>query len=352
MLRDFNAVQYLPILSMRPAEMRALEELPGKTKNLLLPVINLRPWATAHQLDAVLQRITDAYDDRPIIIGMGSKEGKSTRPVHDDLDRLRVSDAGFVEWCSFIQEHENYIPCVQLSTETHHEDRQIESLYCMGRGLVFLIPRKAFGALPVLASRVSPLTEGGTGVIFIMDLGKTRAADLVEATALAPQIDNIKSICPNCFVSISGSSFPETFVKLEEQDIFERRVFNLLPDKNRLIYSDRGSARYESKRGGGGTPAPRIDYPLLNEWRFYRTEDSSGFDGYEEQAQSLVKTKVWNPNLRVWGTQMIERTAAGDTSAISSPGRATAARINIHLQRQTFYDDPARAEDTDEDWEE
>jgi hypothetical protein len=47
---------------------------------------------------------------------------------------------------------------------------------------------------------------------------------------------------------------------------------------------------------------------------------------------------------------MIERTAAGDTSAIGSPQKATAARINLHLQRQTFYDSPAAAEDTDEDW--
>jgi hypothetical protein len=48
---------------------------------------------------------------------------------------------------------------------------------------------------------------------------------------------------------------------------------------------------------------------------------------------------------------MIERTAAGDTSAISSPARSTAARINLHLHLQSFYDDPAAAEETDEEWE-
>ncbi|MBF0857635.1 hypothetical protein HKD24_00185 [Gluconobacter sp. LMG 31484] len=352
MLRDFSAVNYLPILSMRPAEMRALEELPEKTKNLLLPIVHLRPWTTAHKLDAVIQRIEDAYSNRPIIIGVGPQEAESTRPVHHDLDRLRKPEDGFVEWCDFMREHDNYIPCVQLSLEALHETRQIESLYALGRGIVFVVPRQAFAALPVLASRVSRLTDGGHGVIFVMDLEKTGATDLVEASARAPQIADIKFRCPNCFVSISGSSFPETFVGIEEQEIFERRVFNLLPDKNRLIYSDRGSARCESKRGGGGTPAPRIDYPLPNEWYFYRAEDKPGFVGYEEQAQILVKTGIWNPMLRVWGTQMIERTASGDTSAISSPGRATAARINIHLQRQTFYDDPALAEDTDEDWEE
>jgi hypothetical protein len=54
---------------------------------------------------------------------------------------------------------------------------------------------------------------------------------------------------------------------------------------------------------------------------------------------------------RVWGTQMIERTALGDPDAITSPVRATAARINIHLHRQLFYDDPgAGLYDTDEEW--
>jgi hypothetical protein len=98
------------------------------------------------------------------------------------------------------------------------------------------------------------------------------------------------------------------------------------------------------------TPSPRIDYPLPLDWRFYRSEDLMGFAGYRQQARILTRSSIWNPALRVWGTQMIERTVAGDTSAISNPARSTAARINLHLQVQTFYDDPDAAEDTDEDW--
>jgi hypothetical protein len=120
-----------------------------------------------------------------------------------------------------------------------------------------------------------------------------------------------------------------------------------------LIYSDRGSARVERQQGGGGAPAPRIDYPLQLDWDFFRSDDRVGFAGYQQQSQRLMataRTGPWNPSLRVWGTQMIERTAAGDTSAIGSPQKATAARINLHLQLQTFHDEPEAAEDTDEDW--
>ncbi|EFH12968.1 hypothetical protein HMPREF0731_0811 [Pseudoroseomonas cervicalis ATCC 49957] len=84
---------------------------------------------------------------------------------------------------------------------------------------------------------------------------------------------------------------------------------------------------------------------------FYRSDDLVGFAGYQQQAINLMRTPIWEPGFRVWGTQMIERTAAGDTSAISGAQKATAARINLHLQRQTFYSAPEMAGDTDEDWE-
>jgi hypothetical protein len=48
---------------------------------------------------------------------------------------------------------------------------------------------------------------------------------------------------------------------------------------------------------------------------------------------------------------MIERTIAGDRSAISSPQKSTAARINLHLQVQAFFNDPGLAEETEDDWE-
>jgi hypothetical protein len=60
--------------------------------------------------------------------------------------------------------------------------------------------------------------------------------------------------------------------------------------------------------------------------------------------------EVWDARLRVWGTQMIERTALGDPDAILSPARATATRINLHLHRQLFFDDPDGLYETDEEW--
>jgi hypothetical protein len=186
-----------------------------------------------------------------------------------------------------------------------------------------------------------------------VDFGLANRDHLQVAATATGYVNTIRSHAPAAYVAISASSFPDSFVGLSDQPIYERRLFDTLPSIDRLIYSDRGSARVERQTGGGGQPAPRIDYPLQTSWDFYRSEDLIGFDGYQQQATRLIATAsdgIWNPRMRVWGTQMIERTAAGDTSAISGPQKATAARINLHLQKQTFYDDPGAAEETDEDW--
>lgn len=355
-IRNWAEVGYLPMLSLRPAEMRALEELPNRTKDILLPTVHLRPWVGAHRLENALGRIADAYGERPIIIAMGEIEPPNSRPVHAQLAALRDPANGFHEWCEFMEEqaHQHFIPAIQYSIDQAQEEAQITRLQELGRGLIAVIERPQFPAIGVIAQRVGERTNGGEGVCFILDFGLATPDHLQVAALATGYFESIREHAPNAFVSLSASSFPDSFGGIDEQPIYERRLFESLPPIANLIYSDRGSARVERQMGGGGQPYPRIDYPLSDQWNFYRSDEPDGFDGYCQQAVDLIATEpqgVWNPNLRVWGTQMIERTAAGDTAAISSPARATAARINLHLQRQTFFDNPQAAEDTDEDWD-
>ncbi len=350
-LRDWADISYLPIISLRPAEMRALEELPNRTKDRLLPITHLRPWTTSHQMENGTRRLAQAYGDRPIVVAMGDREAGTERPVHGQLEALRHPADGFRAWCSFLQSNANYIPAIQFSPAVAEEEAQISRLYRLSRGLVVIIERPVFSAIETLTKRVGRRTQDGKNVCFVVDFGFAGKDYLQTAGQADDKIKIIKAYCPAAFIAISASSFPPSFVGVNKQPIFERVLFDGLPDKDRLIYSDRGSARVERQMGGGGQPAPRVDYPLPDSWRFERSEDATDFQGYVEQAVRVMRSGVWNPNLRVWGTQMIERTAAGDMSAISSPLKATAARINLHLQRQAFYSDPKSAEDTDEDWE-
>lgn len=348
-LRAWGEVPYLPILSLRPAEMRALEELPNLTKDRLLPIIHLRPWVGSHRLENATGRIVEAYGHRPVVIAMGERDQLNDRPVQAQLDSLRDASDGFRQWCEFFQANDNYIPAIQFSPQVEQEEAQITRLFSFDRGLVVIVEPPAFPAIARIAQRVGERSGGGQGVCFVVDFWTASRDPLGVAAQAIGYIDTIRQHAPAATISLSASSFPENFVGLTNQPIYERQLFNTLPARDRLIYSDRGSARIERQTGGGGLPAPRIDYPQLTEWNFFRSEDS-GFIGYQSQARQLMAAGIWNPNLRVWGTQMIERTAAGDTSAIGGPQKATAARINLHLQRQAFHDDPAAAEDTDEDW--
>lgn len=353
-LADWADVGYMPVLSVRPSEMRALEELPNRTKDDLLPLIQLRPWTNAHHFQNTLDRVAEAYGDRPIVAALGFPEPiRTRRPVHDEMDRLRLPRRGFVNWCEFIEEHENFIPAIQFGP-AEHEEGQIACLAAMGRGLVVIIEPQAFDVITDLASRVADLTDDGTDVCFVLDYLRASRDHLQVSAATVRRLQRILDAAPNSYVAVSASSFPDTFVNVPEQPIYERRLFDEVAQQlgDRLIYSDRGSARVERQEGGGGTPRPRIDYPLRRDWRFYRSEDRVGFTGYRQQARILMNDEsVWNPALRVWGTQMIERTASGDSSAISNPARSTAARINVHLQIQTYYDNPEAAFETEEDWE-
>jgi hypothetical protein len=348
-LRDWSAVDYLPLLGLKPAEMRALEELPNITKDLLLPVISLRPWVASHNLGNSLDRISEAYGSRPVVVAMSERDPLGDKPVHGQLDALRDPGAGFKNWCDFFGENQNYIPAIQFSPQVADEESQISTLFGLGRGIVVVIESFQFGLTSVVAQRIAKYAPNGQDVCVVLDLAQVNAKHLKATVAVAGLINAVRKFLPAAHVAVSASSFPDSFTGLKEQPIYERTLFETL-EFDGLIYSDRGSARVERQVGGGGQPAPRIDYPLLDEWKFFRSDDVGNFPGYRQQALELMRAPCWDASFRVWGTQMIERTAAGDTSAIGSPQKATAARINLHLQRQAFYSAPQKAGDTDEDW--
>jgi hypothetical protein len=355
-LRHLDSVRYLPILSLRPGEMRGLQELPDSTKDAILPIVHMRPWVGSHTLDRSIERLAEAYGDRPVVVSIDdATETLGTRPVHVDLELLRQPTRGYLNWCEFVAGNELYIPCVQLLAP-NETDEQITFFHELGRGMTVIVRRDGFGALRQLARRVSLLTEEGRNVCFLVDYGVAHRDHQLIAATVVGQYATIMEECPRAHFSVSASSFPHSFTDIVDQPIYERLLFdNVLGEvgPRKLIYSDRGSARVERSSGGGGQPIPpRIDYPRDTDWRFYRSDDDFEFSGYRQQARTLMATPaVWDGSLRVWGTLMIERTANGDTSAITSQQRSAAVRINLHLQRQTFYGDEEDLYETDDDWD-
>lgn len=351
---------YLPILELRPAEMLALEELPNKDKDALLPLFMLRPWVASNQLSNSVARLKKAFGERPCFLEIAEEEyidPEKLRPVHEQLRELRLDDGGYKNWFEFLMEEGNlhFIPVLQLGGPLSVFNQQIDQLYSLGRGLLVRLSSPTAHELMAISSAVAARVGDGLEVTFVLDYEKqgTNFGDLQRV--IQGLIDIIKSNCPSASIAISASSFPNGFTTISSQKIYERLLFDRLNKSQdfSLIYSDRGSARAEKQLGGGGVPAPRIDYPKKDEWFFFRqaTALRTAFEGYQAQALALMRSPVWDKGLKLWGWQMIERTADGDAEGgISSPNRSTAARINLHLHRQVYYDDDASFFDTDEDW--
>lgn len=356
-LRSFSTVPYLPVLAVSPSEMRALEELPERDKDALLPLFRLRSWGVAHHLESTMERIAKAYGDRPYVGDLCPPEVPTgePRPVHAELQQLRQPARGYANWCSFVEEHPNIIPTIQLG-DLRELDEQVVRLRDLGRGLAVYLHGPALRLIANLAPAIGGLTKGGADLCFVIDLGQRGSDLLVDQASATAYVNAIRAIAPSAVVAISASTFPSGFVSLDAQDIYERAHFEgVVRQLGRagLIYSDRGSARAEKQMGGGGTPAPRVDLAGSTGWAFFRDGDETNSrpQAYKKQAMRAMASPAWDAALKLWGCQMIERTALGDRDAVKSPSSSTAARINIHLHQQLFYGNQPGLYETDEEWD-
>ena len=368
-------INYMPQLSISPAEMNALDELAEKDKDHMLPVFPIKGWAASKKLSNTRERIKKAIGNRPWIasIDMSCLEdstfvdlatGEYKREVFKEISEIIDEENGFSNWFNYLSEIDEAIPSLIRITNDEQIDMQIENLCSLNRGLAVI-----FGLSDIDSGHylnvLNKIKEANiTDPIIIFDYG-TVNQEIIQLTGQISQTITLAySVIPGAVFSISATSFPDSFSgrTAGENSIYERRLFNIikqqLPDLN-LIYSDRGGAREKKANGGGGVPSPRIDYPLKNEWMFIRKEftDSSNpgkserEELYTEIAKEIVSQDYWNDELHIWGTEIIVYTSKGDFIGINSPARSTAVRLNIHMYNQIHYDEVIEDVDSDDDWE-
>jgi hypothetical protein len=363
---------YTPILSLSPAELGAIEELSNKDREKILPLIALRGWMSANNLEKAVARVTKALNNKDWIADIDSnflkdnKEykltGKYPRRVFDEIKQLLEPKNGYENWVEFIKITPNLVPTIQLG-DVKEIKQQIESLKALGRGIVVRFPMnnvevESFNTVTkiLIDSKVNDL-------LIIFDYEDVSRKNLLESERYADLLNRMNKVLPNAIYSVSSSSFPFSFSGSYKGEIpiYERQIFNDIVKRcpsASLVYSDRGGARASRTSGGGGTPPPRIDYPLRNDWRFIRKEFDDPKDTtkeerielYKEAAREVMASDYWLPDLHLWGVQMIERTSLGDPYGITSANRATAVRINLHLYQQLYYHSVFEDLDTEEDW--
>lgn len=353
---------YIPILSIRPAEVVALSELPDLSKNRMQPLILVKPWLGAGALSRGIDKILHGFPRRswfaeldPEYIPAGP--GQSS----EELSFLRDAANGFENWISFVGRLPSAVPVLQVRGGSTAEAilSQMDHAAELARGVAVRIVRPALAVAPIvdLLSQRSAIP-----ITIVLDYGQQDARLLVNIAAAINEISYVRGRLPHSQIVLSSTTFPSDFGGSNSQEIYERSFFNAVnAEFGDLIYSDRGSTR-AVEQGGGGVPRPRIDLPTQTHWNFYRSdcvradeEDDDEFrarriEAYGEMADEAVNSADWDAGLNVWGTQLIKITQLRSPFGITSPAKATACRVNIHLTKQSLYGIDLSTEHFEEEW--
>lgn len=365
----YSDIKYIPNLSLRQSEMSAYEALPTQDKASILPLISIRPWATAKKLQSAVDRVVKSTGGLPWVADVDEScltsnvefnlTGKYPREAFYQIRDCLDPERGYSQWYSLIESIEGVIPTLRITKPSLIPD-QMEHIERIGRGFFVRIDIKKTSDQEYreLINFLSVIDC--SGAVVVLDYGDLPRGTVPDSLirGAVDKLNYANDSLAGVILSISSSSFPYEFKDIVdgEQTIYERFFYHKVQHDLSfgLIYSDRASTREFSLSGGAGLPPPRIDYPLRDEWKFKRKtieRNDEKEDAYISIAKELVAEEYWQKNVRLWGVQQIEMTADGDKFGVTSAPRATAVRINIHLHTQLHYDiSDLSSVDTDEDW--
>ncbi|MBO6764062.1 hypothetical protein [Maricaulis sp.] len=335
-----EAIDYVPILHTRVAEIKALKNVPTLLKDLTLPVLVLRPWQNASRINFFWDKVEDAIARRPFALDLDwGYELRENRSADQEFGELRNPDNGFQQYFDFVRGGSNFaIPVIQhRGADGDCFREQVDRANTLGRGAFYRMPVNDAGALVALqrylldeVERLVIVVDAGWGShILEHELSASRLVEMGLAATNPPE-----------FV-IAGSSFPDSFGHIlgrAEIPIRERQLYNAVSRRHNeaeLTYGDWGSTRPPSRGGGGGEIPPRIDWPRLAEWVCFR---ASGGETYQDMANAVLEEDDWDADHSSWGMYLIQATAEGAPNAIRTPGAAAAARINLHLISQAAHE--------------
>jgi hypothetical protein len=225
----------------------------------------------------------------------------------------------------------------------------------MGRSFALRVELNRFP--PNLPDAISAINAvGSADYAIIVEAGwisDTQPTRLRIANLITTQLNGIDAQIP--FV-VSYTTIPKGFAEVEGSEFvaFDNREcvaeLKQLTNRQRITYGDWGSTR-PRERGMASRPKPRVDLALRNGWLSARNKEENW--NFDDAAREIMDSARWAEvdGLGVWGEFMIRQTAINPALGINSPPKNVAARVNLHLHTQAFFDaGEIRGINLDEQW--
>ena len=333
---DLDLIRYLPAIRSRQAELKGYRELRQDTKRSLTPLVSLGKLGKIGEADRVLGTVAQTVGGN-FFLDLNPVQGQ-TCSGFDDL--CNPADA-YARWRHLAASCPGAVPVAILRDATPERPfiqqvRRIEATH----GVVVVRSRRPGQELPSLQAAMSAIDDVNN-LLVVLDFSYVRGALEPKENEALRVITALRTIDPAVRIVTLSSSFPKAVSAFGESrgslDIIERDFHAHIGGEEVAIYGDHASIYPVPFEPSISRWVPRIDYCLDYRWHFERRRDDDG--GYVACARATVALPDWDQEFadRCWGAGMIAQTERTGTvpTGFGAPGNWIAARVNMHIERQT-----------------
>lgn len=330
-----EAIRYLPAIRSRQAELRGYSELRPATKNSLHPIVALGKLGRVDNAQRVLEIIHERIG--ACFLDLNTNPGQTC----SESGQLSDPANNFQAWRQFAASQPDVTP-IALLRDGATERAFIRQILLIENhfGALVIRSRRPAQELSALQAALSAVDDVNN-VLIVLDFGYIRGALEAKEAEARRVISSLRTTDPTTRVAVLASSFPRTVSAYGDQrgllPIVERDLHAQIGGDEVAIYGDHAAIYPEPFEPSVSRWVPRIDYCLDYAWLYERRREDDG--GYVRCAETIVASTDWDANFaaEAWGASIIQRTATNRSiePGFGSPANWIAARVNMHIERQT-----------------
>lgn len=346
---DLDAIRYLPSIRSRRAELHGYRNLRAGTKQKLRPIVSLGKLGKVGDPQRILHSISESVGGE-FFIDLNLVPSQ----MCDGFDGLCNPENKFAAWRELIEQQDNAIPVALLVKDDTPERQfvqqalEIETDY----GVVAIRSRRPAADLASLQAAIGAVDDVNN-VFVVLDFGYIRGSQEAKEQEALRVISSLRSIDPITRIAVMASSFPKAVSAYGELggslEILERDFHAHIGGDQVAIYADHAAIYPEPFEPSISRFVPRIDYCLDDAWIYRRRRTEQG--GYVTCADELTELPDWDDEFveKSWGAAVVLQTSEDDSvpTGFGSPANWIAARVNMHIERQT--DVPAVPDDGEDE---